>query len=311
MKMGRHGLHPYTIAALTPLHVGSARLIHGVDLPFARDEFGMPYIPGSSVKGALRAYFERGDALDKSEVKEVFGSAPEVVPTQAGALAFTDARLAAIPARLLFGVWGWVTSPSLLEAAYLLQLSGGLRVCTGDTELAGGKARLLSDRSLMNFMYEGKVVVNEDFIFDLEKFNGGTGGSGAGCVEEVLYGSLRKMFSSFTGSSDAWLSKPLILVSDGVVREIVERSMLVVDRVGLSSAKTVERGPWSEEYVPQFTVFRGYFVETPRIRDRSAVEKFLRSVGEMVFVLGGKETVGKGVVRIALEGEERGENGEA
>jgi len=52
------------IEALTPLHVGSgrpelAREERGIDLPVIRNVAGVPYIPGSSLKGRIRAEAER------------------------------------------------------------------------------------------------------------------------------------------------------------------------------------------------------------------------------------------------------------
>jgi CRISPR-associated RAMP protein (TIGR02581 family) len=49
-----------TLTAQTALRIGAGRAtgVTGTDLPVVRDALGKPYIPGSSFKGALRAYVE-------------------------------------------------------------------------------------------------------------------------------------------------------------------------------------------------------------------------------------------------------------
>ncbi|MCS6862323.1 MAG: RAMP superfamily CRISPR-associated protein, partial [Abditibacteriales bacterium] len=49
-----------TLTAQTALRIGAGRAtgVTGTDLPVVRDATGKPYIPGSSFKGALRAYVE-------------------------------------------------------------------------------------------------------------------------------------------------------------------------------------------------------------------------------------------------------------
>jgi len=288
--------NPFFLLALTPLHIGSARLVLGVDLPFIRDEYGFPYIPGSSVKGALRAYFNLNDILDRKERIVVFGSEPENVE-RAGAVIFTDYRLVAIPARLLLGVWGWITSYSLISAAFAV--GGDVEGLSGGVE-DPGKARLLCGK-----YSEREVVINEEYVLQLADPD-----DEQACLIDRVYECpcLKDHVREYLRE------RPIIQVSDIIVRELVERSMLIVDRVGLNyKKKIVERGPWSEEYVPQFTVFRGYFIKnSERIRgerEEEAVRKFFEKLEKgFCFTLGGKETVGKGVACLISDaGRPRGE----
>ncbi len=58
--------------ALTGLHPGGGTALGVVDLPVARERHTKwPLIPGSSLKGVLRAAC--GGSLDKSEIAAVFG----------------------------------------------------------------------------------------------------------------------------------------------------------------------------------------------------------------------------------------------
>ena len=68
------------VHALSPLHAGIGQGAGVIDLPIAREKAtGIPFLPGSSLKGALRALCEDGDMC-----KKIFG------PTTAGGDANND-----------------------------------------------------------------------------------------------------------------------------------------------------------------------------------------------------------------------------
>ena len=61
------------LVADSPLRVGTGRVsaITGTELPVIRDAIGRPFIPGSSLKGALRSHLEslvRGRAPQDTEM---------------------------------------------------------------------------------------------------------------------------------------------------------------------------------------------------------------------------------------------------
>ncbi|RLF07152.1 MAG: CRISPR-associated RAMP protein, partial [Thermoprotei archaeon] len=63
-RLNRRLIFEGHIKALTPLHVGSgrpelAKEERGIDLPVIRNVDGVPYIPGSSIKGRVRSEAER------------------------------------------------------------------------------------------------------------------------------------------------------------------------------------------------------------------------------------------------------------
>ena len=103
------------IHAFTALHSGVGQGAGIIDLPVAREKStGIPYLPGSSLKGALRTRCKaRGMEQD---CYEIFG--PEnVEDTNANAsmIQFTDQRLLLLPVRSLAGTFAWVTSPYILD----------------------------------------------------------------------------------------------------------------------------------------------------------------------------------------------------
>lgn len=112
---------------VTPLHVGVGQGIGGVDLPIARERAtGLPYIPGSTLKGCLRASLGESPA-----VPTLFGGEPGAVPLVAGAVYFGDAHLVAMPVRHATKVFVWITAPHVLRTARRLGLD--LPVSTGPT----------------------------------------------------------------------------------------------------------------------------------------------------------------------------------
>src|SRR5262249_12046945 len=113
-----------------------------------------PTIPGSAIKGVLRdncretAKASHGGDRKKANEEDrdlvaVFGPGKaENASDHAGALAVTDARLAAFPVRSLRGVFAWVTCP-----AVLVRLNRDLKLA-GAGEIAGIPATVPDDQTL-------------------------------------------------------------------------------------------------------------------------------------------------------------------
>ncbi len=100
------------IHALSPVHAGTGQSLGAIDLAIARDRAtGMPYIPGSSIKGTLRAL-----SVDKhrKDTFKVFGPETDGASDHAGSVSIGDANLLLMPARSVAGTFAWVTSPFLL-----------------------------------------------------------------------------------------------------------------------------------------------------------------------------------------------------
>src|SRR5438270_1213039 len=101
------------VHALSPLHAGTVQGVGVIDLPIAREKgTGLPFLPGSSLKGTLRA------RCSAQECKQVFG--PDTIEVQtdsnhASSAQFSDQRLLLLPVRSLAGTFAWVTSPYVLR----------------------------------------------------------------------------------------------------------------------------------------------------------------------------------------------------
>ena len=102
------------VHALSPLHAGTGQGAGIIDLPIAREKAtGLPYLPGSSLKGTLRARCE-----NLQDRRLVFGPDMEGRPTDdlhASSAQFSDQRLLLLPIRSLAGTFAWVTSPYILR----------------------------------------------------------------------------------------------------------------------------------------------------------------------------------------------------
>ncbi len=150
--------------ALTPLHVGTGRGEGLIDLPIARDVVTEhPLIPGSGVKGPLRAA-----CADPELEVQVFGPTTDNASKHAGSVRFSDARLLAMPVPSDYGTFAWVTSPMVLARVQRdIALQGGSppslpQVQDGTFEhrkgaaIVSGKTAVLADTALRGMESKSK-----------------------------------------------------------------------------------------------------------------------------------------------------------
>lgn len=278
------------LRALTPIHVGAGRgYSEHVDLPIQRDEFGIPCIWGSSLKGSLRASI-RGLNVTSDKCYELcMGAEPESprVSEFASAIGIMDAKLLLIPARSLRGVWTYVTSPHLI--GYLssyLEAVGKEPIKVKDTSypIASSGDLLLKDgRVVLNEMDFGKAQVDPGIIDEITK---------------LIPGKLL----------DHIKSKGLIVLDDSSIDIVIKKSLLVQYRVRLNpKTKTVDVGPWSEEYLPQETILVTLVrCVSPRTSSTECKDccNWLTSKLESLqwsLWIGGRETIGKGLLKVYVK----------
>ena len=300
------------VLALTSIHPGVGRSEEAqVDLPVQRDEFGLPAIWASSLKGAARAKAERGlfngdkcvgKVGDCAEVLALFGPKPEDAHEHSSAVAFLDAKLFAIPARSLKGVWLYVTSPLLVSFARLYAEALGVSLSLPDPPRVQPGEVALSDPSYA----QGNVVVINEISFKLANTSAPTYN-----IQPV------NKVGQITGRNPAFA-----VVSDDDMPRVVRRSLLVQYRVRLDrERKTVDVGPWSEEYMPPFTIFvsgihchgrmpqkvkvkvsdpqqpGAYKIQDEAVQIKDLCDRAYSLVAGPLWI-GGKETVGKGLVEV-------------
>jgi len=332
-KLYEHGKLLF-LKAKTPLHAGVGRTYgEAVDLPIQRDENNLPVIWASSIKGALRAskYLSFKAKNVEKCLDYIYGPSTPLGEYQfVSCLSILDARLFLIPVRSLRGVYAYATSPILLE--YLKTYLDILKSCCKNINsklidnLYEGISNLLnniresltkvsalvSKRSREKLSINNMLILNEYFIKDYEEFESNV---------------INELSSIIFGNSE--LVDRIVILSDDIFMRIVNKSIIVINRVKLKyETKTVDAGPWSEEYVPRGTVFvsavlysRPRFcigdekLSDLRMKANEACAEVLKQVCKnsdicscdiwsifidsgRYMILGGHETIGKGIVEV-------------
>ena len=325
----------YGIYTISPLHCGIGQTAGAVDLPVARESHtGLPFIPGTSLKGVVRDVLERydprhvegllgssppqpGGSQDEAAAPEAVGGAgtggrPEGRDDRSGALRagnllFTDARLLALPVRSLQRPFLYVTSPlALRRLERELHAFGVAGVLPGDWRCPRpvGSQAFVADRSLA-----GRPLVLEDICYD------------AGQVfQQAVVGALAGRLVGLLADGEALgrdlMPSGLVVVPDEDLCDLAQRTLPVAARTQLTPGKTTDTWKdemglyggagkeytgnlWYEEAVPPDTLLYA-FVGAPSL-DRTwagpgtASARLYEQAEHLRRVqIGGNETVGAG-----------------
>lgn len=269
----------FLLHALSPLHAGTGHTPDIIDLPTARMKAtGIPFLPGSSVKGVLR---DARRTIDREKTEAVFGPSDDP-SAHAGALVVGDARLLALPVRSFRGTFAWVTSPLLLTLAKRDLEGTTLAIPSFD----GRGARLA----------EGTVCIHKNKLYldDLDL-------TATVAAEATTWAQLLAPLAS---PGDDIFTRRFAIVDDDTMTFLWETAMQVDARVRLDEkTRTVAPGAlWLEESLPPETLLIG-LLAADRSRRRNVnmtpdeVLGFALS-GEEIHQLGGKATTGRGRCRI-------------
>jgi len=292
-----------------------------VDLPVQRDALGFPTIFASSLKGPLRATFDRllGER-DKGCTDIIFGpSVGREEDYYAGAFSPLDAKLLLLPVRSLIGVYALTTSPIMLnnfvtylEAAThagvseqsIKDLLEDLRKTIEEAKTLGKDEVLVSkearEKICLNINGKDTVILADEFRLSLK--------------ESSIIGGL----SNKLEFDEGW--RLAVVHDDLMVNSLLERSLLRQTRAALETeTKKVKRGAlWTEEDLPPQTIlYTVFFYSDPRtktdtcqeLRSKSnatgvkeLLEKTIFPSGFGYMIFGGHETVGRGVAKLRKVG---------
>jgi CRISPR-associated protein Cmr4 len=294
----------YLLHALSPLHAGTGQGAGLIDLPVARMRAtGIPFVPGSSVKGVLRADFNPGSASapERDEQAAVYGpmrdknkQGPEgdTELEHAGALVVGDARLLALPVRAFLGTFAYVTSPLLLELAR--------RDCKGlsgfpmePLALSEKPRAFVADPSAALNARSGRIYLEE---LSLQLTPQPKLQAWAEGIARALPEDERELFR-----------KRFVVVDDDTMDFLCQTATQIDTRIRLNQEKgTVEQGAlWTEESLPAETLLIGVMAATSSLRRgvelnaRGVLDRALPQRGEQKLLqLGGKATVGRGLCRL-------------
>ncbi|MBI2566726.1 MAG: type III-B CRISPR module RAMP protein Cmr4 [Candidatus Schekmanbacteria bacterium] len=271
---------PFILHALSPLHAGTGHAADVIDLPTARMKAtGIPFVPGSSVKGVLRDARRSGDR-DKTEA--VFGPSDDPA-AHAGALVVGDARLLALPVRSFRGTFAWTTSPLLLALAKrdlddvgkdlsIPSISRGAQLAPGSC--CGHNGRL--------------------YLEDLD----------LPATESKEAAAWARFLAPLASPGDDIFTKRFAMVDDDTMTFLWETATQLDARVRLDEkTRTVAPGAlWLEESLPPETLLIGLLAADRSRRRGTAMTPDdvlgFALAGEEVFQLGGKATTGRGRCRM-------------
>lgn len=282
------------IHALSPLHAGTGQGIGVIDLPIAREKAtNIPYLPGSSLKGALR------DLCEGEKKIEVFGPETKHITNEnahAGAAVFSDQRLLLLPVRSLRGTFAWATSPYVLQRFRRDAAGAGIDVSTLlDLTVEKENECLVASQG-------SQLTDNKQQVY-LEDFDlSGT--------PDTRVDNWAKFIGEQVFEDTNWQSEfkaRLCILSDNVFNFLLEHGTEITARIKLEEkTKTVANGAlWYEESLPAETILSGLLVA---VKGKATRDEVFQTVGDVVrahqaIQLGGKATVGRGLCRILLSDE--------
>lgn len=290
----------YLLHARSPMHMGTGAALDGIDLPHSREvSTTLPNAPGSGVKGVLRD--ELREPLGPEKHLRLFGSDRDAVDNRdQGALIFSDALLLCLPVASYAGGFAWVTSPMCLRrlvregtacglpfpATPLPTPAGEIASCTTDSPLAAG----------------GKVYLHD---IRLDVMNGPRTHA-----DEVAKRLASMLFADDEeGRRD--FERRLLVVDEPVLAYLGVAAMDVRTRIALDDdTKTVRDGHlWTEENLPPDAVLWGS-IAADTVQDREN-QRFpaAESLNDLYAAcgagrrmqIGGKATVGRGIVQMHLK----------
>ena len=304
----------------SPLHTGTGQSVGGIDLPVVREiTTNWPYVPGSSLKGVLRAACDPGEDRKSDEqqfFERVFGppnvrddddeddeedaAAIEERIRGAGWMIFTDARLLCLPVRSLYGTFAWLTSPLALRRWKRDQIDAGLTCELGIPDHTDTDKILIASNG-------AAIQQNDNVFLDDLVLNASVDQRAAALASDIgaaVFGS-----SEWAGEFTARFG----IVSDNVFNFLAETGTDIMPRIRIDpKTGVVAKGAfWYEEVIPVETIFCGPLLLQPRGETADAeIEEAYTLVGgalDEVRQVGGHATIGRGLVQFALgEGADGG-----
>lgn len=304
----------YFVHALSPLHAGTGQGSGVIDLPIAREKAsGLPYLPGSSVKGVLR---DRAGETDLTYA--LFGPKTENASDHAGALQIADARLLLLPVRALRGTFAYVTSPYILRRFARDASDAGFTGMPGFPALADGQCAITEQSKLGGIdLRRGTQAFNGVVLedLDLEPHAGSQS-----LADQWANWLSTRVFPTDDAEWPTLLRERLCMVSDDVLRFLLTTAIEVIARNRLDDAtKTVVKGAlWYEEALPAESVLYGLATLTPTKQGLTHYSKqnnnvnftsknLLAHLNAQIgrgMQFGGKATVGRGLCRVRLVGKD-------
>jgi CRISPR-associated protein Cmr4 len=296
-------IRPFLLHALSPLHAGTGQSTGVIDLPIARMRAtGLPFVPGSSIKGVLRDAHQ----LEQSEAAEhraaVFGperrdkspAGDDASIDHAGALMVADARLVALPVRSFFGTFALVSSPLLLHLARR-------DLAEASPSISGVDAleEIILDPGHRAVYGEGCLNLSESQgTLYLEELNL------PAAQDERVAAWAAMLARPLPEEERSLVTQRFVVVDDETMTYLWESATQVDTRVQIGDKGVVERGAlWTEESLPAESLLMGLLSARASLRkdcDLLAAEVLDAALpASAILQFGGKATTGKGQCRMS------------
>jgi CRISPR-associated protein Cmr4 len=298
------------VNVITPLHNGSGEGLGIVDNPIMRERTTQfPIIQATSIKGVLRDAYEE---KNKSDVVVVlFGPKPGKGEEHAGAVTFGDGQILAFPVRSLKGCFVWITSPLVLWRFYQMvniidngQSSKSFQNLSPlIAEIQSGKAKICPSGK-MDIALESNQSKNGEINILLEEFS-------IKCIDSKKLEAFSKEISpKIYDNADTFLKKEfekkLVVLDDDMFRYFVTNATEIVPNIRIGKNGTTEIGSLRyTEFLPSETIMYSILTfdkartKTNQSNAAKVKEEFHKTKLNII-QLGGDETTGKGIVKIAL-----------
>jgi len=283
-----------TFYAVSPIHAGSGASFAAVDLPIQRERHThWPHIQASGVKGAMRAHY-RDFAEDKSLINFLFGydrddvvhhnsynsnreekNRFEVKDNFPGAVAFSDAKLLAFPVRSNIAPFVWVTCPAVLKRLSNDLSFAGLQAIDGIPDIPREDALCLAGG------ISGSVIL-EDMVVNVAN----------GDVPNPIPQNFPKM-------------DKLLLVSDEAFKYAVDSCTEIQTQIKIDSETGTAQGGALryQELLPADSVLYSVVYYSRAVFDNAlqadTVRRYAEDVIKNFMQIGGDETLGRGICKIA------------
>lgn len=248
----------YFIHAMSPLHAGVGEGVGAINLPTARERLtGYPFLPGSSIKGVLRAMAEaryprsqNGD--DSPLVVKTFGPNTANASDAQGGLVISDASLLALPVRSLYGTFAWVTCPYVLRR---LARDAGEAAVAVPPELGalskgsrGETARITEPSALRTSPSSSLVLL--DLTIPSSEVRADATPVATWIANQIWAGD---------SDAQAFFVERFALVTDDVFSFLTRIATEVRSRVKIEDERgtAADSGPWTEEHLPAETLLHG------------------------------------------------------
>lgn len=294
--------HIYMLKTISSLHCGVGSGKGDIDLPVAKSPVtGLPVVPGTSLKGVLKSWFQHQSPIKESEKAAITALFGPKDSDFASAISIGDASLLCLPVRSFFGGFAWLTSPLAL-GLYRQSLQR-----TGETDFPSIPALenpehyhaiVPANSKLVGAGMAGQVLLEELDLL-LENDPQGIASAWAERIGQVFFDDPEDL---------ALFSQRFIIADDNVLNFIAETALPVDPHIAIDSDTGIVRSGalWYEENVPPESIFYGN-LSVDRGYDRNESHSteslntlLLQNIPPSLQV-GGKATTGKGLVELKLQ----------